>query len=414
MFRLLALFLIPLGLGAQSAVQTVSPGLIAGRVTDAQTGIGIGGVVLHLFIRRSATNNGSPPPAATSLDDGTFHFDSVTPGTYILWATQPNYVSNAGLSQSVTVQDGQSVSDIAIQLQPLGAIAGRVLDDAGNPVARVRVDLLSTVNFRGRPEPRRVKTSTSDANGKYLFEKVAPGRYYISADPPRPEKAGSNTRGSEAAGLPDIRTFYPKALTFEDAGVLDMASAASISEADIHLQRGATFHIRGRIESLGPGGLRKGSTLTLGPRDAPAMGGPGETAHAEPDGSFDIAEVPSGSYTLWLYGSYTGESGQGRRGEKRRLLARQDVDVSGADTNGVVLSLLPPVNLVGSVTLTNPPPNANASQLRITLLPAGQSAPGSYQNVAVGSNGAFSIRISSPVSTWCAWSIFRAVPTCNP
>ncbi len=126
------------------------------------------------------------------------------------------------------------------------------------------------------------------------------------------------------------------------------------------------------------------------------MGGLGRTAHAEPDGSFDIGEVPSGSYTLWLLGSYAGESGQSRHSGNRRLLARQDVEVSGGDTNGVVLSLLPPVNLAGQVILTNPPPNANASQLRVTLLPAGQSAPGSYQGVVLSSIGAFSIQDLEP------------------
>ncbi len=224
MFRLLALFLIPLIAGSQSTVQTATPGSVGGRVTDAQTGIGIGGAVLHLFVRRTAINNGSPPAASTSLEDGTFHFDSVTPGTYILWVTHPNYVSNAGVSQSVTVQNGQSVLNIAVQLQPLGAISGRVLDDTGNPVARAKVDLLTTFNFRGKPEPRRVKTSISDGNGKYLFEKVAPGRYYISADPPSHAKAASNAPASEAAGLPMIRTFYPKTLSFEDASILDLAS----------------------------------------------------------------------------------------------------------------------------------------------------------------------------------------------
>ncbi len=396
MFRLLALFVIPLGLGAQSTVQTASPGSVGGRVTDAQTGIGIGGAILRLFIRRTAVNNGSPPATSTSLEDGTFHFDSVAPGTYTLWITHPSYVSNAGVSQSVTVQDGQSVLNIAVQLQPLGAISGRVLDDAGNPIARAKVDLLTTFNFRGKPEPRRLKAATSDENGEYLFEKVAPGRYYLSADPPSHAKAANNSPVSEAAGLPMIRTFYAKTLTFEDASILDLVSAGSVSEADIHLQRAAVFHIRGRIESLGPGVLRKGSNLSVGPRDGPAMGGLGRTAHAEPDGSFDIGEVPSGSYTLWLLGSYASESGQSRRGGRPRLLARQEVDVSGGDTNGVVLSLPPPINLVGSVTLTNPPPNANASQLRVTLVPAGQAAPGSYQNVAVGGNGAFSVQDLEP------------------
>ncbi len=409
MLRLLALLFIPLALGAQSRVQTIAPGSVTGRVTDSQTGIGIGSATLHLFSRGHSVNNEGSPPAATSLDDGTFHFDAVTPGTYILWVTQPSYVSNAGVRQSLTVQEGEALSNVSVQLQPLGAISGRVLDETGNPVARARVQLLSTFNLRGRTEPRRVRSSTTDANGKYLFEKVAPGRYYLCADPPGRAKPAARGRGdapnpkiSHPADLPPstaltgIRTFYPRNLTFEEAGALEITPAQVVSEADIRLQSGATFHIRGRIESLGPNSLRKGATLMLGPRDAPAMGGLSRTAHAEPDGSFDIADVSNGSYTLWLFGSYASGFDEGRRGGHRRLLARQDVDVSAGDTNGVMLSLLPPINLAGQVILSNPPPNATVSQLRVTLLPAGQPGPGSYQNVAVDSNGAFSIHDLEP------------------
>jgi len=395
MFRLLALLLIPVGLGAQNTDSAASPGSVGGRVTDSQTGIGIGGAVLHLFLRSNAGNRGSPPPAATSLDDGTFHFESVAPGSYILWVTHPTYVSNAAIGQSLTVQAGQSVSNVAVHLQPLGAIEGRVLDDAGHPVARATVQLFSTYNYRGRNEPRRVKTSTSDALGKYLFEKVGPGRYYISADPPSAKTAKSKP-GNELPGLKPIRTFYPKTLSFDEAGVIEITSPGGISEADIRLQHAATFHVRGKIESLGTGGMPKAETLTLGPRDAPAMGGLGRTAHTEPDGSFDIGDVPSGNYTLWLFGIYPGGSDQTRRGERRRLLARQDVEVSGGDTNGVLVSLLPPVNLSGRVILANPPVNASASQLRVALVPAGPSAPGSYQNLAVDNGGAFAIQDLEP------------------
>jgi hypothetical protein len=118
--------------------------------------------------------------------------------------------------------------------------------------------------------------------------------------------------------------------------------------------------------------------------------------HTKSDGSFSMSGVPSGSYTLWLVGSYGAGAGQNRRYGRRRVLAREDVDVNGSDVNDIVISLLPPVNLTGNVVLLNTPANANVSQLRVTLQPSSQTAMGSFQTVAVDADGGFSIQDLEP------------------
>jgi hypothetical protein len=62
----------------------------------------------------------------------------------------------------------------------------------------------------------------------------------------------------------------------------------------------------------------------------------------------------------------------------------------------VVVSLLPPVNLTGSVVLLNAPVNANLSQLRVNLQPPAPTAMGGFHSLSVDANGAFSIQDLEP------------------
>jgi hypothetical protein len=240
------------------------------------------------------------------------------------------------------------------------------------------------------------------SNGTYLFRKVIPGKYYIAAGTGTRQLRRSSVNSqspvetSESGVLSTVRTFYPKATTVEDASVIDLPAGTSTADVNIHLQQAETFRVRGKIASLVPGELERGGTLELTPRDSAPNGGLGRRLRSETDGSFSVDGVPSGSYTLWLVGGHTPGAQQNHRYGRRRVLARQDVDVNGSDVNDVVLSLLPPVNLTGSVLLMNAPATANVSQLRVNLQPATQNAMGSFQSVAVDANGVFSVQDLEP------------------
>ncbi len=342
------------------------------------------------------------PYNTSSLDDGSFRFDSVSPGTYILFANHPEY-ANAGTNiQRLSVGSGSQLVGAAIQLNPLGTISGKILDQSGKPAAGADVELFSAHNVRGRTELRRTQNASVASSGAYLFKKVVPGKYYIAADSAS-RQVGRNSTGkespadvSESGVLSTIRTFYPKAATVEDASVIDLAPGASMADADIHLQQAETFRIRGKIANLVPGGLQNGGMLELAPRDSAPSSGLGRRLRSESDGSFSVDGVPSGSYTLWLIGSYSPGVAYNRRFGRRRVLAKQDIDVNGTDVNDIVLSLMPPVNLSGSVVLLNPPATVNVAQLRVNLQPDAQNAMGSFQSVTVDANGAFSIQDLEP------------------
>ncbi|MDQ2844075.1 MAG: carboxypeptidase regulatory-like domain-containing protein [Acidobacteriota bacterium] len=408
MFRLFFVLTVPLVLIAQTANQAGVAGTVAGRVSDSQSGIGIGGANIQLFPRGQTGN--LQPLRTTSLEDGSFLFESVPAGNYLLYVSHSNYTSAGNTTQTISVNSGQQVANLVLPLQPFGTISGKVVDQAGAPVAGASLQLFNTFSLRGKPQLRRVQNATANGNGEYLFQKVVPGTYYVSADTPsadrpatRDNSATQDKSATETAkpakdsnGLSSIRTYYPRSAILEGASAVEVAPADSPSGINISLQQAATFHVRGKIESLLPGALRKGTALTLSPRDTSAIGGSGRAASTRADGStFDIARVPSGSYSLWLLGSYAGVDGS-RRGRRPRLLARQDVDVNGADVNDVTLSLMPPVNLTGRLALLNPPTGINPAQIRISLQPAGQTALGSFQMLSPGADGSFAAQDLEP------------------
>jgi hypothetical protein len=396
----------------QNPTSVGTPGSIQGRVTNSQTGDGIGGTTLRLFPRRN-TNGTTQPASTVSQDDGSFRFDSVNPGTYILFVQNQNYSNQNGRLPTVTVTDGQHVSDIAFQLNPLGSLTGKVFDDEGKPFAKATVQLYMGFNLRGKMQLRRTHQTTSDANGKFHFDRMAAGKYYLTADtlPSDNFPRGSGRRHAipqpttEAPPVPAesddrpvlVRTFYPQSLTLEGASVIEMTPGSSQESIEVWMRRVPAFSVLGQIAGFQTGDVGSAMSLTLAPRDSLPDGGLGRRVRVQKDETFAIGRVTSGSYTLWLIGSYSGTTDTTRmmRGG-RRVLAREDIEVNGANVSNVQLAPLPPINLTGQVVLQDGTPNGNLGQIQVLLVAQGQGTMGRSQNVAPDTGGNFAIKDLDP------------------
>ena len=132
-----------------------------------------------------------------------------------------------------------------LRLTPHGVIAGRVLDEDGEPVERVQVSTMRYQSFRGSGNCC-LRGGMTDDLGEYRIFGLAPGKYCASA---RYQQRGfMAAEDRTAGGKPDedyVPTYYPG--TNDPAGaVLVAVTAGSVLGGTDTLRKARTVRVRGR------------------------------------------------------------------------------------------------------------------------------------------------------------------------
>ena len=193
-------------------------GVITGRVLDPD-GRPLAEVGVTALLKRLTTNDqpegpiapGSPlllPSGQNQTNDlGEFRICGLSAGEYVVAANPRSDFSGASTSspattmmtstffpetadvsaaRPVTVQTGETVSDLTLRLATVPAfqVSGVVVDEAGAPVECVMVMLMS--GRRGTDSLLALTMgpgmSQSDANGRFTFGDVSAGSYTLRAD----------------------------------------------------------------------------------------------------------------------------------------------------------------------------------------------------------------------------------------
>jgi hypothetical protein len=280
MGRLAALFLLASALHAQS---------VDGILIDSITHAPIPDVIVTLLgpVRYNGTTDAA----------GAFRIESVERGKYVLNIVKAGYVLPSG-RRAVQID---SDAHLAIEMDPLGRIEGRVHYPDGRPAPRAPVWL------RAWPAGA-VRTATADAGGGFLFEDLAPGQYAVgaagAAGDPKPE------------GEIWAVTWFPSAT--DPASVEPIRVSTGVAAApDIRLRSVPARHVHGvvRDEAGRPAG---GAGVTL------RSGSPGEerTAQTREDGGFDFV-VPAGD---WRLDAVQQAGDVERRGSGRLTVTKHDVE----------------------------------------------------------------------------------------
>jgi hypothetical protein len=292
---------------AGQGVTTVDPftASISGRITAADSGVPIRRAEVRAISERGVTR------LATTDADGRYDIRDLPEGTYRLHASKSGFVPlNYGqrrpfeASIPLTLAQRQQVS-ANVMLPRAGAIVGRVFDEAGEPMAQVRVQAMRSRTIEGQRRLQVVGAPDStDDTGAYRIYALQPGDYYVSAMPERlAPPMGRRPVASRRVAPPPATVFFPGTARFAEAQrvTVDVGGEA---RADIPIGAVKAARVSGTVFSS-TGGPASGAMISLISDDLAMAPGGMEmlammslAADADPDGTFEVSGVPPGTYTV--------------------------------------------------------------------------------------------------------------------
>lgn len=325
---------------------------------------------------------------ATTDENGKFRIDAVDPGPYHLEYVQaPGYMSETSRNAPITVAEEQRVTGLVLELMPLGAISGQVLDRDGDPLPFAQIAIMQYRYSNGVKSLHTVDGATTDDRGRYRVFRLPPGHYFVNAWlPPGQVRHGTlqsdwlpaNTRRAtpELGYLP---VFFPNGADASQGTAVSLAPGGDTGGIDFRLRGVPVYHIRGKLSGYDPSGPPASALVA----PCPAPDGAAEYgARIQSDGRFDVSGVAAGAYCLTLT--------QG--GDARTLYAPETaVTVTNRNLDGVALRGMPAFPVPGAVRVEGPPTDTGDVMIFAEPLSSG-IAP----NTALVENAKFSLDASVP------------------
>ena len=292
---------------------------------------------------------GAAPPepsgyVATSSPEGKFVFEQVDPGRYTLRADRPGFIGAAyrPSSGTLTVGPGQVLNDIRISIVPQGVIAGRVLDEDGDPTTDVRVQAMRWGYINGAKRMMGFSNTTADDQGNFRLSGLVAGKYILYADsnrmiPFNPSKDAY------------VTTYFPNALDLNEATPINLTPGAEVTGTEIRLRKMRVFRVRGKAVD-GNGAPVRNMALALLPKNAnPQAMSLNRNITISRDGSFDFRNVMAGSYFIEPATNVMFGPMDANDAPPKKLFGRFAVTITTEDLSDLVVMLGPGAIVTGAI-----------------------------------------------------------------
>jgi hypothetical protein len=265
--------------------------------------------------------------------------------------TKPSYLPN------VLFGALRADAPLVARLTKKGALSGRVIDPAGNPIRHALVLIQRAIP--GQPllepliSPEGVLAAVrTDGEGGFLTMSLAPGAYTVGVLSPRNVVTGSwdKQRAPDAAAR----------------RVVIAGDGRGWENVDFVVPTVGKGGIRGRVKG---GPVEATASVTLAPVDLPAAAWDRVAAGAA--GRFEIAGVPAGSYWLFASAPAAGSGPSVLAPEETLYFARLQVEVTVGKVTDVEIHLAPARSTFFQLTRadrTGGAPCAETGELVLTSL----------------------------------------------
>lgn len=256
--------------------------------------------------------------SVTTGADGTFKFESVEPDDYEPIAGRVGFLE-ADEEDSFEVGPGEHKKGVLIKLMPQGVIAGRVVDEDGDPIAETGVNIERAIQIDGQRKMLDSSWENSNSEGYFFFGDLKPGVYYVRGSQSRRFHRSQRVGDSSDALVPN-----------GPAQMIHLAGGGEFRDVEIRMKSAVVFQVSGRISNQGS------DQLYLGNEDNSYK------AYRIKD-SFVFEGVVPGNYMLTVPPFLWTTSA--------RIFCRIPVTVSDDDVAGIQVELTPGPNVEGSIKM---------------------------------------------------------------
>ena len=393
---------------AQQPTVEQKPARVEGRTIHSLTSEPLRKVNVTL----SPTGRGAGSARQLSTDvEGRFVFEGLTPGSYQISAERTGFLpqrytppgkSQGGPSSTITLTSGQAMSGIDVKLMPQGAMAGKVLDQDGDPMQRVQVNIMKVTALAGRRRATLQSNGTTNDLGEFRIFNLPPGKYFVMASTSgrggggpgggNPGFGGGGPRGTvqKLGGEDYVPTFYPGAIDAASASLIQLDAGREVTGLTFQLGRSANYRIRGKVSGVDLAATanrgRGGMSVRLIPADKSAVvmnDGSGISASVRTDGTFEFPNVQPGAYQAVVM----------RMDRSQAILGKGLVTVSSGHIDGLNLMAAEPVTLAGLVRVEGDKV-IDLSRTWVTIRPLGTLSMGDVEG-QLDAKGAFKLENAS-------------------
>jgi hypothetical protein len=382
------------------ATLAAQPASMEGTVLNQATGQPLAGVHVRL-VTGDFTDSGADQIVYGAISDRAGHFSitNMKPGIYMVFPERAGFVQAPSAKPAapftfVPLKPGQQLAGYKLEMTPHATISGRVVDEYGDPVQRVSVQLEPVAGGAQIDPFTGWQSNSTDDRGEFHMV-ASPGRYYLKAPnfPDQHEYAPEvRTDGTSAA--PYAVTYYPSAASTSAASIVQAAPGQDIAGLEIRLTRqtaaggvGSTFTISGIVTGTPDNTM---ASVFLQHGESPGQMYDSQGGITGRDGKFVFRGMQPGAYRLSAHYS----SG-------KTYLQSQPVDLTlgSSDQTNVQLVLAPPEEITGTLEITGEAPPAPAEKRTVRLNPASPFDTGGNPETTPGevdAKGAFRIGNVAP------------------
>lgn len=255
--RVLALCVCPSFLVAQE-----DPAIrVAGRVIDSVAKQPISGasVTATKLPSQGPAVLGLEPPVAsvTTAEDGSFTIPLAEEGRYSILANKAGYRRvGIGLRKEVRVRPGDEAAVLELVLTPQSTISGRVVDEEGKPVPKLRVLAWDRWFSNGSAAYMIQAHALTDSDGNYTIEGLGKATYYVGTGEDRKRLGPAAAPPAESAAVrPLAPSFWPTGRELRDAAPLHLDASEHREGIDLRVREGPRFCVRGEVTAPPPAGM---------------------------------------------------------------------------------------------------------------------------------------------------------------